>query len=155
MLHWIIMSLSLQKSLILLFGTTLLGLTMPSATMAVDNLESGSDLTHASLMGAFMRDSFFSESDLKTELLAVCSPAEGCLGIVDYCLDAPQQIALCVYDQTGREVAELVDRTEVSGSHTVRWDGCCKDGVDAPDGTYFIMMKTDESVFLRRMVLDR
>ena len=149
------MVLSLQKSLFLFLGTVLLCSLMPAAAMAVDNLESGNELNQASLLGSFMRDNYFPESVSKAELLDICLPSDGRLGIIAYCLDSPQKIALSVYDQKGREVVELVNRTEVSGEHQARWDGCCNDGEQAPEGTYFLMMKTEESVFLRRLVLDR
>lgn len=145
----------LKNTLLVLLGVFLLSGLGSFAALAVDNNESGNDLNQASLLGSFMRDTYFPATAMPTGLLGVFSPTRDCQGTIEYCLDAPQKIALCVYDQQGLEVVELLDQTKVSGSHHANWDGCSKDGQAAPDGTYFLMMKTEESVFLRRMVLDR
>ncbi len=149
------MTAGLENKLMLLLGALMLACMVPSAAMALDKLESATDLDQASLVGAFIGDHHYPDNAEKTELLAVCCPSDDRLGSIAYSLDAPQQVALCIYDQQGQVIAPLVDATLVGGSHQTWWDGCRKDGQDAPDGTYFLMMKTDESVFLKRMVLDR
>ena len=143
------MMIILKKSLRTLLCTALLGCWFSSAALALDNVEADYNLD-----GAAIHVNSHPGNGLTTKLLQVCCPSSNRIGTIGYTLATPQKVALCVYDRQGSEVIQLIDRTETSGSHHIGWDGRHKDGQTAPAGTYFLMMKTDESVFLRRLVLE-
>ncbi len=140
------------KTLLFLALTALVG-AVPC--LGLDNLEPCVELNLAEVAGTFLGERPIAREDLATELLSICCPSAISLGSIGYTLASPQKVALSIYDQQGREVASLVDRTIVSGRHRAMWDGCRKNGQPVKDGTYFLLMKTEKSVKLRRMVLAR
>lgn len=137
-----------------LIGATLICALSACPALALDNLEPASVLNQTTVQGSFVSDKAFTDNDMTTSLLSVCCPNEDGPGSISYRLDAPQKIAMCVYDQNGHEVLELVDRMQASGYHRTGWDGCLKDGGELPKGTYFLLMKTDKTAILRRMDLE-
>ena len=149
------MMINFRKTFMFFVSSTLVAGLCSDPSLALDNLETSHDLERASAGDVSFVETSFSENSLTTELLSVCCPESGRPGTIGFTLATPQKVALCVYDQQGSEVVQLLNRTETSGAHHTVWDGCRKDGKAAQDGTYFLMMKTDESVFLRRMVLNR
>ena len=123
--------------------------------LALDNLEPSIELDRAGDSSSFLSEFPTTCEQLVTELLDVCCPSETGHGVIDYTLDSPQKVGLSVYDQRGREVVHLVNDTIASGRHRTLWDGCRKNGDVVADGTYFLLMKTKQSVKLRKMVLVR
>ena len=144
------MTIILRNSLLSLLCSILMGCWFSSAALALDNVEPDYNFD-----GTTIYVNSHVGNNITTNLLKVCCPSPNQVGTIGYTLATPQKVALCVYDQQGSEVIQLIDRTETSGSHHIGWDGRHKDGQTAPSGTYFLMMKTDDSVFLRRMVLNR
>jgi len=70
--------------------------------------------------------------------------------------DAPHEMAvtLCVYDATGRKVAELLrDEIARSGRNEVVWLGEDLDGSAVSSGVYFCRLETDGSVQTAKMTL--
>lgn len=149
------MMFNFRKTFLFLASSTLVLGLCSGRSLALDNLETSHDLERASAGDVSIVETSFSGNSLATELLSACCPESGHPGTIGFTLATPQKVSICVYDQQGSEIVQLVDRTETSGSHQTLWDGCRKDGKAAQGGTYFLMMKTDESVFLRRMVLNR
>ncbi len=139
----------LKNSLLISLCTCLLCGSLFSEAMALDNLSAGLGLD-----GGANETLLFAGSNLPTKLLQVCCPSGDGAGSIGYNLKFPQKITMCVFDQQGSEVVELVDRAETSGAHHISWDGRKNNGQTVPAGTYFLMMKTEESVFLKRMVLE-
>lgn len=51
---------------------------------------------------------------------------------------ASQEVAIAVYDLSGRMVRELEGGPQVPGIHEVRWDGLGADGARVRSGVYFV-----------------
>jgi FlgD Ig-like domain len=131
-----------------------LGGLVASDCLALDNLEPCEELFRAEgLPGLLVAPSTTSEN-LSTELLAAICPAGDCNGSIGYTLATAQKVTLCVYDQRGQEIVQLEDKTKSTGLHQTEWDGCQEDGEMVPEGTYFVMLQTVDSFFIKRMVLD-
>jgi len=143
------MMMFFRKAVLTLFCTSLMGCLFSSSALALDNLVE--DFT---LFGAAIDANSHAETRLTTKLLKIESPSDNAAGTIGYTLGSAQKVILSVYDQQGREVMPLVDCTQTSGSHCVSWGGGHKDDKTISAGTYFLMMKTDESVILRRLVLE-
>jgi len=71
----------------------------------------------------------------------------------DLATAAPARVT--VYDVRGREVARLVDRMFVAGSHEVEWMGRATSGAQAPSGVYFVVLQSAGERITRRVVLLR
>ena len=69
---------------------------------------------------------------------------------IRYQLPTETEVNLTVYDVLGREVAELVDRRQVAGEHTIRFEA---DGLSS--GVYFYRLETDNVTRVRKMLLMR
>ena len=67
---------------------------------------------------------------------------------ISYCLPAAAQVTLATYDITGRLVETLVNETQHSGIHQVRWHRR-----NNPSGVYFYRLEAGESVAARKMVV--
>ena len=74
---------------------------------------------------------------------------------VSFSVGKPQQVAIRVYDLTGRRVAELADRPFGAGTHQVRWDGQDAQGRQAASGAYLVRLETEEVVRGRKILLVR
>lgn len=70
--------------------------------------------------------------------------------IIGYELTAVSQVKLTIYDLLGKEVARLVDERREAGSHSVHWS---PSGVAS--GIYFCVLRTDQSVVNRKLVILR
>jgi hypothetical protein len=64
-------------------------------------------------------------------------------------------IALHVYDPTGRLVDTLARGFYASGTHRIRWDGHDSGGRMLPSGTYYLRFQTPAGTFARRLTLIR
>lgn len=62
---------------------------------------------------------------------------------------------VAVYDVRGREVSRLLDRSLAAGEHEVEWTGHDANGVNAPSGVYFVVLKSGGERIARRVVLLR
>ena len=67
---------------------------------------------------------------------------------ITYALPEKSEVRLAVYDMYGREVAELVNRTQDAGVYTVTFTVD-----DIPSGTYYYRLQAGEKVFTRKMSL--
>ncbi len=68
--------------------------------------------------------------------------------IISYQLPAKNRVSLRIYDLQGREVANLLEREQSAGSHSVTWDAS-----NFPSGVYFARLTAGEFVRTRRMLL--
>jgi hypothetical protein len=64
-------------------------------------------------------------------------------------------IALHVYDPTGRLVGTLARGFHAAGTHRVRWNGQDSGGRMLPSGTYYVRFQTPAGTFARRVTLVR
>jgi N,N-dimethylformamidase beta subunit-like protein/tachylectin len=60
---------------------------------------------------------------------------------IKYSLASRGRTRLSVFDVQGREVAQLVDRVDSPGAHTVRWNGLGRNGDPAAAGVYFYRLE--------------
>lgn len=74
--------------------------------------------------------------------------------IVGIRYSAPQagRVRLAVFDQTGRQVRELVNRTVQSGVYSATWDGFTSHGLPAAPGVYFIRLASGTQQVCRKLV---
>lgn len=70
-----------------------------------------------------------------------------------YTIPRDEQVALVVYDVSGRLVRTLVSDRQSSGPHVARWDGKDNEGRDVSSGVYFYRLEAGSFLQTRRMVL--
>jgi len=66
-----------------------------------------------------------------------------------------RRVTLKIYDVLGREVITLVEGEQVSGTHTVNWDGRDARGSKVPAGIYFSRLSDGRQAASRKLVLAR
>ena len=72
---------------------------------------------------------------------------------ITYDLDRTGVVVLTIYDVLGREVRTLVNTRQVSGSHTVVWDGRNNAGIPVASGTYISLLQSENRTTSRRLTL--
>lgn len=60
-----------------------------------------------------------------------------------YTLDTRTRVNLSIYDESGRQVKILVNKTQPSGEFSVIWDGTDNQGDVLPEGNYYFLLKTE------------
>jgi len=61
---------------------------------------------------------------------------------------------LRVYDLSGKQVANLVDRN-ISGTHSVTWNGVSDAGNQLSDGVYIVRLANERDILTKKIVLQR
>jgi hypothetical protein len=75
---------------------------------------------------------------------------------IQYRLAAPRQVALEIFDLTGRRVRRLVDHVrQLPGFHQYTWDGLTDDGIPAPAGIYYCRLTAGREVDTTKLTLLR
>jgi len=74
---------------------------------------------------------------------------------ISYELPASCNATLAVYDASGRKVAVLADGPHVAGPHSLTWRGTDDRGNRLGSGVYFVMLRANEKVATRKMVMIR
>jgi hypothetical protein len=74
---------------------------------------------------------------------------------INFSIDKAENVSLTVFDLLGRRVRTLINNGIEAGSYSVIWDGKDESGRDAPSGTYFYRLSTDNAVDAKRMTLIR
>ncbi|MEA3312084.1 MAG: FlgD immunoglobulin-like domain containing protein [candidate division WOR-3 bacterium] len=74
---------------------------------------------------------------------------------IAYSLAKSCQVSICIYDATGRSIANLVDRKAEAGSHEVIWNGTDKNGRKVSAGIYFVKMDAGEFMATRKLIVVR
>jgi hypothetical protein len=72
---------------------------------------------------------------------------------IAYTVPRQTHVELAVYDILGRRIITLVDGSKTAGGHTAQWSGNNEDGSPVASGIYFYMIKTDDFVQAKKMVL--
>jgi DNA-binding beta-propeller fold protein YncE len=79
------------------------------------------------------------------------NPTRG-LARIDYAIPRASNVSLAVLDVQGRVVADLFDGTRESGRYQAVWSGEGRQG-RVPAGLYFVLFRTPEGSFVRRVVM--
>jgi hypothetical protein len=74
---------------------------------------------------------------------------------ITFSIDHPQSVELCIFDMTGKRIAELANREFETGFHSMEWQGKDLQGRAVASGTYLLRMSTDEWVTSEKMMLVR
>jgi len=74
---------------------------------------------------------------------------------VSFNLPYEGRIDVGVYDVLGRRVRALVEGLSKPGLHTVIWNGRDNSGRDVASGTYFLRLRFDDRISIRKMLLLR
>ena len=72
---------------------------------------------------------------------------------IHYLLNKQQQIGLCIFDVSGKEVRTLFKGLQTAGSHIAQWDGRDDYGRRAATGVYFIELKSSEMSITHKCLL--
>ncbi len=72
---------------------------------------------------------------------------------LSYAMAADGAARLAVFDLRGREVAVLQDGALAAGAHTAAWDGRDDGGRAVPAGVYMAVLRTEQGVTTRKLVL--
>jgi hypothetical protein len=70
-------------------------------------------------------------------------------------LSAASEVAVDIFDVSGRRVRALFDGPRIAGRHDLVWDGRDGNGDRVPAGTYLVQMKTGKETVYGRLVLMR
>ncbi|MEE9166215.1 MAG: T9SS type A sorting domain-containing protein [Candidatus Neomarinimicrobiota bacterium] len=74
---------------------------------------------------------------------------------IQFDLPSEVSVAISIYNILGQRVVTLVNRTLSAGSHTVKWRGQNRLGVDVASGLYVYTLTTDDFFDQKKMVLLR
>ena len=72
-----------------------------------------------------------------------------------YHLPASHHVLLNLYDCTGRHMKTLVQQYQISGTHTVLWNGCVADNAMAANGIYFVELEAGNRVDIQKLIILR
>jgi len=72
---------------------------------------------------------------------------------ISYYLEKPGTVKLEIYNLLGQKVKILVDNYQSAGQHSIVWNGRDKNNRKVPSGVYFYMLKTENKVYTRKMLL--
>lgn len=72
---------------------------------------------------------------------------------ISFSISSPGQIALRIYDATGRLVARLLEDHLEAGRHEVVWDGRAENGTRLASGVYFCRLESGPVTITRQLVL--
>ncbi len=74
---------------------------------------------------------------------------------IEFTLPQDGSIELGVFDASGRCVTPLLDGWARGGTHVLEWNRVCADGTAAQAGVYFVRLRSDDGLGVRRIVLAR
>ena len=70
-----------------------------------------------------------------------------------YTLTNESDVAITVYDMLGQEINQLISQKQLSGNHSVQWNGTDHNGNTMGAGIYLYQLKTREFIQTKKMVL--
>lgn len=68
-----------------------------------------------------------------------------CGTTLHFCMKAEGKADLCIYDESGRLIRELIDGFFAAGEHSVFWNGSDNSGRLLPSGLYFCLLKMEDN----------
>ena len=74
---------------------------------------------------------------------------------INYQLSVGQQVNLSVYNMAGQHIKSLVNGHQISGDHTVKWDGTNDSGERVTSGMYLYRIDAPDFSDTKRMILMR
>lgn len=72
--------------------------------------------------------------------------------VIGYHLQSRGHVHLKIYDPSGEEILELVNKRQQAGEHEVSWNGRTWQGRFAPSGVYYYRVFSKNSAFTGRIV---
>jgi hypothetical protein len=73
--------------------------------------------------------------------------------VIEYTLPSNEFVNLSVYNVLGQHVATLVNHEESAGIHSVRWNGSDDNGIPVSSGLYFYVIRAENYIERKKMVL--
>jgi hypothetical protein len=74
---------------------------------------------------------------------------------VAYDVAGEEMVLIKLYDQTGRQLKILRDHLEVSGPHSIEWDGSLDSGRIAASGVYLMTIKVGDKTRKQKVLIIR
>ena len=74
---------------------------------------------------------------------------------INFYIPKDEFVSISVLDIKGREVATILHGKQMAGSKSVRWNGIDHQGKILPSGIYICLMKTNNLILKRKMILLR
>ena len=74
---------------------------------------------------------------------------------INFYIPKDEFVSISVLDIKGREVATILHGKQMAGSNSVRWNGIDHQGKIFPSGIYICLMKTNDLILKRKMILLR
>ena len=74
---------------------------------------------------------------------------------INFYLPKDEFVSISILDIKGREVATILHGKQMAGSKSVRWNGIDHQGKILPSGIYICLMKTNDLILKRKMILLR
>jgi FlgD Ig-like domain len=90
----------------------------------------------------------------RLDLAIVPNPFQGATSI-RYTLDGSEEVAVAIYDLTGRLVARLAEGRRPAGTHAFTWDGRTDTGRPLAAGTYFARFTAGDATVVTKLTRAR
>jgi len=74
---------------------------------------------------------------------------------IEYTIPKESEVALQVYDVSGRLIRTIINTKQSSGIYTATWDGKTRNGKKVTSGVYFCRLSADDRTFTRKMLMVR
>jgi flagellar hook assembly protein FlgD len=71
---------------------------------------------------------------------------------IAYEIKKTEVVHLKIYNINGKEVKNLVNRTEHHGFYKIKWDGKNNQGISISGGIYFVHIQTGNSIQTRKII---
>jgi len=68
---------------------------------------------------------------------------------------APVSVSLCIYNVKGELIQQLVKTDRLPGNYSTRWDGANRSGQNVASGVYFCVLKIEDNILNRKLILLR
>jgi len=104
----------------------------------------------------YLEVSSVTPSDGRTMLLLKASPTLGADVVrIQFVLPQGGPVDLSVFDAMGRQVDRLMGGWATAGSHVLQWNRALGNGTMAPDGVYFVRLRSNGAADAQRIILTR
>ena len=72
---------------------------------------------------------------------------------IEYSISKADHVSLVVYNMLGQKVRTLVDKKQVAGAYTIKWDGTDDFGMSLAGGIYFCKLLVADETYTQKMTL--
>ncbi len=104
----------------------------------------------------YMEASNVAPTDGRTTLLMGAAPTLCADAVrIEFALPQAGPIDLGVFDAAGRQVTRLMSGWTAAGRHVFEWNRALGSGATAPDGVYFVRLRSNEAANAQRIILTR